>query len=309
MNSHTDDEPARQQTVIVIAGPTAVGKTAVAVALARHLQTAIVSADSRQCYREMTIGTAKPAPEELAAVRHYFMDEFPVDTHITAADYERLALGYLEDIFKTTNTAVVCGGTGLYIKALCEGLDAMPDVNDSIAQEVNSLYITHGIAWLQQAVKTEDPIFYETAEVTNPARLLRALIFRRSTGQSIVDYRTAIRQQRPFRIIKIGLELPREVLYDRINNRVYQMMQAGLAEEVQALYSLRHLKNLHTVGYAELFDYIEGKYGRADAVEKIQQHTRNYAKRQFTWFKKDPDMIWMDARDTDLTERIIAISK
>ena len=283
------------------------GKTAVAIALAQRLHTAVISADSRQCYREMSIGTAKPAAAEMAGVPHYFIDDYPVTTALTAADYERLALGYLGQVFRHSDTAVVCGGTGLYISALCNGLDEMPPADDQIAEAVNAAYLQHGISWLQQAVAAEDPSFYASGETHNPARLLRALIFVRSAGKSITSYRTSIRKQRPFRIIKAGLELPREVLYARINRRVDQMMELGLLDEVKALYPLRHLKNLQTVGYAELFSYLDGQCTLPEAIDKIKQHTRNYAKRQMTWFKKDAETIWFQAGQKDVAEQILAL--
>jgi tRNA dimethylallyltransferase len=254
----------------------------------------------------MTIGTAKPSTEELQAVKHYFIDEFPVTTALTAADYEELALKYLDDIFSTRPAAVVCGGTGLYIKALCEGLDQMPQVDPTITKAVDEAYKQNGIPWLQQAMEQEDPEFFKVGETQNPARMLRALSFIRTTGKSIVHYRTNTRKERPFRTIKVGLELPREVLYARINSRVDKMMQEGLLQEVQSLFPLRQLKNLQTVGYAELFEHLEGKCGLDEAVEKIKQHTRNYAKRQLTWFKKDPEFIWFRADDPGLVDKILA---
>lgn len=291
----------------MIAGPTAVGKTAISIQLAKKLRTDIVSADSRQCYKEMTIGTAKPSPEELQEVKHYFINSFPVTQSLTAADYETLALGYLDEIFSNNDTAVVCGGTGLYIKALCEGLDEMPDMDAGIAAEADRLYKANGLAWLQQAVQQEDAAYYAQGETQNPARLLRALIFMRSTGKSIIHFQSGVKKERPFRIIKIGLELPREVLYARINARVDSMMQRGLLDEVKQLYPLRHLKNLQTVGYAELFDYLDNKCTLAEAIEKIKQHTRNYAKRQMTWFKKDKEIKWLRGDDTAVVEKIIRL--
>jgi tRNA dimethylallyltransferase len=296
---------SQTKTLYVIAGPTAVGKTAVAIALAQRLGTAIVSADSRQCYKEMSIGTAKPTKEELAAVQHYFIDEYSVTEAITAADYERIALGHLETIFATHDTAVLCGGTGLYIQALCHGLDIMPETDAAIALQTDEEYAQKGIEWLQQTVAAEDPEFYATGEVHNPARLLRALSFLRTTGKSIVHFRTNTRKERPFRIVKIGLELPRETLYSRCNLRVDQMMQQGLLNEVQQLLPYRHLKNLQTVGYVELFDYIDGKCTLPEAVDKIKQHTRNYAKRQLTWFKKDKEMVWFDAGDAGVVNALV----
>lgn len=298
LNSHN-------KTVYVICGPTAVGKTAIAIALAQKLDTFIVSADSRQCYKEMTIGTAKPWQEELQQVKHYFIDEYSVVNDLTAADYENIALGYLNDIFQSHNTAVVSGGTGLYIKALCEGLDEMPPVDKAIIIEVQQQYEAHGMPWLQQAIREEDATFFSVAEVQNPARLLRALIFKRSTGESITNFRKGTTKQRDFNIIKIGLELPREVLYQRINARVDIMMQQGLLEEIKELYALRKLKNLQTVGYSELFDYIDGLYTLDEAIAKIKQNTRHYAKRQMTWFKKDKQVNWLQANKADIIDNIL----
>lgn len=295
------------KTAYIVAGPTAVGKTAIAIALAKRLGTAIVSADSRQCYKEMSIGTAKPNAQELNEVKHYFIDEFPVTHSLTAADYETLALEYLRDIFGQHDTAVVCGGTGLYIKALCEGMDEIPPVNDAVVLDVNETYEAKGLHWLQQAVKEEDPDFYETGEIKNPARLLRALIFKRSTGESIIHFRTGIKKQRDFRIVKVGLELPREVLYARIDKRVDQMMASGLLDEVKGLYPYRSSKNLQTVGYTELFDYIDGQYTLDEAVDRIKQNSRHYAKRQITWFKKDKDIVWLSADDENVIDKILQL--
>lgn len=292
--------------VFIICGPTAVGKTAVAIQVAQRLGTAVISADSRQCYREMSIGTAKPSAEELNTVKHYFIDEFPVTADLSAADYETQALHYLDGIFAAHDTAVVCGGTGLYIKALCEGLDAMPAVDSVIAAGVEKGYDQGGLLWLQECVQKEDPEFYEQGEIQNPARMLRALSFIRSTGKSIVQFRSGNKKQRDFQIIKVGLQLPREQLYGRINKRVEQMMAAGLQAEVEGLYPYRVNKNLQTVGYTELFDFIEGKYTLAGAVEKIKQHTRNYAKRQMTWFSKDKEIMWFRADEEDLVKKILA---
>ncbi len=293
--------------IYVIAGPTAVGKTAVAISLAKQLGTAIISADSRQCYREMTIGTAKPSADELKAVKHYFIDEFPITMQLTAADYETLALKYLDEIFTSHDTAVVCGGTGLYIKALCDGLDEMPETDSDIAMQTEQDYMQYGIEWLQQAVLKEDPEFYRQGEIQNPARMLRALSFIRSTGKSIVLYKTQTKKIRPFQIIKVGLELPRELLYSRINQRVDMMIEHGLLTEAEKLYPYRHLKNLQTVGYTELFDHMDGKYSLAEAVDKIKQHSRNYAKRQMTWFKKDSEINWFRADEAGIVQKMLSL--
>jgi len=293
---------------IIICGPTAVGKTAVAIQVAHRLRTAVISADSRQCYKEMCIGTAKPTAEELNTVPHYFIDAFSVCTVLSAADYESLALGYLDEIFSKQGAAVVCGGTGLYIKALCEGLDAMPAVDEAIVATIENIYAQEGLPWLQQAVQQEDPEFYAQGEIHNPARLLRALSFIRTTGKSIVQYRSGNKKQRDFEVVKIGLQLPRELLYDRINKRVDDMMAMGLLAEAEGLYPYNDNKNLQTVGYTELFEYMDGKCTLQKAIEKIKQHTRNYAKRQMTWFTKDKEIKWFSADDRDVVEKILAFA-
>jgi tRNA dimethylallyltransferase len=295
--------------VFVIAGPTAAGKTAIAIALAQQLHTSILSADSRQCYKEMTIGTAKPSQEELKEVLHYFIDAFSVTAHISAADFENLGLKYLDEIFKKSRYAVICGGTGLYIKALCDGLDDMPQIDKEIDSRINQQYKELGIEWLQEEVKKTDPGFYESAETGNPARLIRALVFRLSTGESILNYKTGVKKSRNFRAIKVIIDLPRTQLYQRINKRVDDMMEYGLLEEVIQLQPYRHLKNLQTVGYSELFDYLDNKYGLEEAVDKIKQHTRNYAKRQMTWFRKEANAVVMDARDKDIIQKIVQLAE
>jgi tRNA dimethylallyltransferase len=299
---------AAEKTVIVIAGPTAVGKTAVSISLAQKLGTEILSADSRQCYKGMTIGTAKPTVAELATVRHHFVDNLDIDTYFTAADYETYALDTLSGIFEQHDFAVICGGTGLYLQALCSGLDEMPEVDKQVTEEAEQFYERFGIGWLQQAVASEDPEFYATGEIHNPARMLRALSFVRSTGKSITAFRTGKGKDRPFKIVKVALELPREQLYERINARVDQMMAAGLEEEVRALLRYRHLKNLNTVGYSELFDYFDGACTLAEAVDKIKQHSRNYAKRQLTWFRKDKGYVWLNAGQSDIMRKILSLT-
>ena len=298
---------SKENTVYIIAGPTAVGKTSIAITLAKRLGTEIISADSRQCYKEMSIGTAKPTPDELAQVHHYFIDSHSITEHLTTADFEQLALQYLERLFKKTNTAVVCGGTGLYIKALCEGIDEMPDVDKSIKQQVQEAYEEKGIDWLQQAIEKEDPDYYKTGETQNPVRILRALTFIRSTGKSITSYQTGQKKERPFKMVKVALELPREVLYERINKRVDLMMEQGLLEEAKSLYPQKHLKNLQTVGYQELFEYMDGNCTLKEAIEKIKQHSRNYAKRQLTWFRKDKEFRWLKVDDEDIIDTILKL--
>lgn len=294
-------------TVLVIAGPTAVGKTAVAIAVAQHFNTEIVSADSRQCYQGMAIGTAQPTATELAQVPHHFIDCFQIAQPLSAADYERLSLGYLADIFEHKNVAVVCGGTGLYIKALCEGLDAMPRVDDAIVRQLNDDFKQRGIAWLKDTLQKEDPVFFASGEIENPVRMLRALGFKRSVGQSIQAYRSGVKKQRPFNIIKIGLEMPRAQLYQRIDERVDIMIENGLLDEAHSLYPHRQLKNLQTVGYVELFEYFDGNISLSKAIELIKQHSRNYAKRQMTWFKKDQEFNWVDMNNKGVVAQIMGL--
>ena len=282
-------------TAILIVGPTAVGKTAVAVALAQLFQTEIVSADSRQCYREMNIGVARPSVEELAAVPHHFIASHSIHEEVNAGVYETYALEKAAAIFKQHAKLILTGGTGLYIKAFCEGIDDMPNIDPSIRQALNHNYETKGITWLQEEVAKRDPLFWQIAEQQNPHRLLRALEILEGTGKSITQFRIGKKVERPFRTVKIGLEMERGALNDRINYRVEQMMQQGLLDEVRILYPFKHLNALQTVGYQELFDHLDGKISYNKAVELIQQHTRQYAKRQMTWFKKDSSIHWVNA--------------
>lgn len=285
--------------VIIIAGPTAVGKTAVAIALARHFHTSIISADSRQCYKELNIGVARPSEEELKMVPHYFIASHSVTEEVNAASYEQWALAKAQEILQEKDTVIVAGGTGLYIKAFCEGLDEIPDVPEEIRQNIIQQYNEKGIGWLQQTVQQKDPAFYAAGEIQNPQRLMRALEVTEATGQSILSFQKGKKTERPFRIIKIGLELPREELYNRINARVDEMMKMGLLDEVKNLLPQKDLNALQTVGYAELFGYLDKKISLDKAIDDIKKHTRHYAKRQLTWFKKDKDFTWFHPQQTD----------
>jgi tRNA dimethylallyltransferase len=298
------------KTVILIAGPTAVGKTALAIQLAQHFHAAIISADSRQCYKEITIGVAKPSVEELNTVKHYFINSHSITDEVTAAAYEQYALTATEEIFATNNVAVMVGGTGLYIKAFCEGMDQIPAVPDELRMQLQQTYKQKGIAWLQQELQQHDPLFAAQGEMQNPQRMLRALEVVKASGESIIKFRKGEKQQRPFDIIKIGLELPREELYHRINLRVDLMMKEGLLEEAKAVYPQRQHNALQTVGYRELFDYFDGTLTLPQAVEKIKQNSRHYAKRQLTWFKRDAAMKWFHPSESAaIIEHITAIKK
>lgn len=298
------------KTVILIAGPTAVGKTALAIQLAQHFHTAIISADSRQCYKEITIGVAKPSVEELNTVKHYFINSHSITDEVTAAAYEQYALTAAEELFATNNVAVMVGGTGLYIKAFCEGMDQIPAVPDELRMQLQQTYQQKGIAWLQQELQQHDPLYAAQGEMQNPQRMLRALEVVLASGESIITFRKGAKQQRPFNVIKIGLELPREELYNRINLRVDLMMKEGLLEEAKAVYPQRQLNALQTVGYRELFDYFDGTLTLPQAVEKIKQNSRHYAKRQLTWFKRDAEMKWFHPSDAAaIISYIVAIKK
>lgn len=291
-----------QKYLIVIAGATAVGKTDTAIQIAKHFQTEIISADSRQCYREMNIGTAKPTENELAEVKHYFIDSHSFTENISAADYESLALEYLDNIFQKNNMAVLCGGTGLYIKAAIEGLDEMPEINETINQQVNQEFQENGLAWLQDEIAKVDPEFYKLSEQQNPHRLIRALVFKKSTGKSILSFKTGIKKQRDFKTIMIGLELERTQLYERINHRVDKMVEDGLIKEAKELFPFRNLKNLQTVGYQEFYEnetFYNNKEDVDFAIEKIKQHTRNYAKRQMTYFKRQLNLNWFAPNEVE----------
>ncbi|MFY0254595.1 tRNA (adenosine(37)-N6)-dimethylallyltransferase MiaA [Chitinophaga sp. 30R24] len=287
-----------QKTIIIIAGPTASGKTALSVKMAQLFNTAVISADSRQCYREISIGTAKPSPEELSAVPHYFINSHSIREEVNAGIYEKLALQYAAAIFEQHDVAVMCGGTGLYIRAFAEGIDDMPDISPGIRAHLNEQYALHGLHWLQQQLQERDPGFYATAEIQNPQRLIRALEVLEATGKSITAFRSATRVQRDFNIIKIGITLPKELLHHNIHYRVDQMIAAGLVEEVRAVNPYREHNALRTVGYQEIFQFLDGHLSLEQAIEDIKTHTRQYAKRQLTWFRKDKAFQWFDPRDT-----------
>ena len=283
---------ARNKTVVIIAGPTAVGKTSVAIQLAKHFQTQIISADSRQCFTELTIGVARPSPEELQEVTHHFIASHSINEEVTAVTFEQFALQQINSLFEQHDIVILVGGTGLYIKAFCEGLDMIPEIDPFIRQQVIQSYNEKGISWLQQQLLEKDTAFYTSGEMQNPQRMMRALEVVLSTGHSVLSFRKGEKAIRDFNIIKIGLELPREELHRNIHCRVDTMMEAGLLDEVKRLAPFQHLNALQTVGYAELFDNLDKKISLEKAVEQIKTHTRQYAKRQMTWFKKDSEIQW-----------------
>ncbi len=280
------------KTCIVILGPTAGGKTKLALQLADIFNTEIISADSRQCYKELNIGVAKPSKRDLARIRHYFINSHSVSEEVNAAVFEKYALAAAKKIFAEKDYAVMVGGTGLYIRAFCEGLDEMPPIDETVRQSLREKYAMNGMTWLHEMVQKYDPLFYEKGEIYNPHRLLRALEVKMSFGKSILELHTSANKQRPFNLIKIGLALPREVLYEQISRRVDFMMAEGLMEEVITLKDYRYKAALQTVGYTELFEYLDGRTTLETATDRIKINTRRYAKRQLTWFRREPGVIW-----------------
>jgi tRNA dimethylallyltransferase len=287
------------KTLIVITGPTAVGKTSIAIEIARYLQTHIISADSRQFFQDMKIGTAMPLPEELNIVPHHFVAFLPVTAHYDAASFEKDALNKLNHIFSENSTALMAGGSGLYIDAVCKGFDDLPKVDLSIRHELNQCFLEKGIAYLQNRLKEKDPEYYLQVDINNPQRLIRALEVCISTGKPYSSFRTNKSKKRPFKILKIALERNREELYARINDRVDQMMTDGLIDEVKNLLPYRNANALQTVGYKELISYFEEKMTLQEAISQIKQNTRRYAKRQLTWLRKDNDFHWFNANEPD----------
>lgn len=296
---------ATNKTVIIIAGPTAVGKTAVAIRLAKYFETEIISADSRQCFKELSIGVARPSAQELKEVPHHFIASHSVREELTAATFEQFALQKINELFLVNDIVVMVGGTGLYIKAFCEGLDLIPEIDPAIRQEIVRSYEASGINWLQEQLEKKDPLFSQAGEMQNPQRMMRALEVVESTGQSILSFRKGEKVKRDFNIIKIGLELPKAELHSSIHMRVDNMMEAGLLEEVKRLVHFRNLNALQTVGYAEIFEYIDDNISLQKAMEQIKTHTRQYAKRQLTWFKKDKEFTWFHPSQVEKLKGII----
>lgn len=279
--------------LISIVGPTAVGKTALAIELAKHFKTVILSADSRQFYKEISIGTAKPSQEELNAVKHYFIDNKSVTETYSAGDFERDALDLLSNLFQENNIVILVGGSGLYIKALWEGLDEMPPVDEALRQELITNFEQNGITYLQEKLRELDAHKLENLDAQNPQRLMRAIEI---TSQNITLNKT--KPKRPFEVIKICLNKDREQLYDTINKRVDIMIKNGLLKECEQMVAFKNHYALKTVGYTEIFEFFDGIHSLPKAVELIKQHSRNYAKRQITWFKRETNLHWFEPNET-----------
>ncbi|HEY6062098.1 MAG TPA: tRNA (adenosine(37)-N6)-dimethylallyltransferase MiaA [Chitinophagaceae bacterium] len=299
----------KQKTVIIICGPTAVGKTSVAIQLAKHYNTEIISADSRQCFKELNIGVAGPSAEELAEVKHHFIASHSIHEEVTATVFEQYALQKATELFQQHDVIILVGGTGLYIRAFTEGLDTIPEIDRATRENIISNYKSKGLGWLQNEIKEKDPDFFTAGEIQNPQRMMRALEVIESTGQSILSFRKGEKVKRNFAIINIGLGLPKEELHRNINARVDKMMEAGLLEEVKRLMQYQNLNALQTVGYKELFDYMQGNISLNDAVLQIKTNTRQYAKRQMTWFKKDQSINWFHPQDLEGMKELIKQAK
>jgi tRNA dimethylallyltransferase len=283
----------RKKRLIVIVGPTAVGKTALSIELAQKLNTEIISADARQIFTELEIGTAKPSFAQLNEVKHHFINAKSIQEAYDAAAFGKEALERINQLFEIYNDVILCGGSGLYIKGLLEGFDEMPDVPPSIRESINQEYESKGLSWLQQELGRLDPDYFEIVDKMNPHRLIRALELNYFSGKAMANFRQKKKNELPFDVFKIGLELPREELFARIDQRMDDMIEQGLFEEAARFYEHKNLNALQTVGYQEIFDFMDGLYDKEEAIRLLKRNTRRYAKRQITWFKKDREISWL----------------
>ncbi|MDR2817001.1 MAG: tRNA (adenosine(37)-N6)-dimethylallyltransferase MiaA [Proteiniphilum sp.] len=293
-------------TLLVLLGPTGVGKTEWSLRIAEVLRCPVLSADSRQIYRGMTIGTAAPSSAQLQRIPHHFVGILSPEDYYSASEYERDALSLLRELHKQYPVAVMTGGSMMYIDAVCKGIDDIPTIDETLRRELQELYRKEGLDPIRQQLKILDPVFYNKVDLKNTKRVIHALEVCLMAGKPYSSLRTDPRKERPFRIVKIGFTRDREDLYNRINRRVDQMIGEGLTEEAKGFYPQRHLNSLNTVGYKELFDYFDGKCTREFAIEKIKQHTRNYARKQFAWFKRDKETVWINLSDQneDVMEKV-----
>ena len=285
------------KTLIAIVGPTAIGKTALAIQLAQHFNTEILSADSRQFFKEMEIGTAKPSTKELTAATHHFINSHSVTQLFSTGDFEVEALEKLAQIFENNNLAILVGGSGLYVNALLNGLDEMPEIDLAIREKLNKQFEIDGLSAIQQDLARLDPEYFAKVDQQNPQRMIRGLEVVLSTGRKLSSMLSATKKVRPFKVIKIGLNTDRTVLYDRINKIVDQMISDGLVDEVQSLEKFKELNALKTVGYSEIFDYLDDLTSLEEAISAIKQNTRRFAKRQLTWFRRDEEITWFEPND------------
>jgi tRNA dimethylallyltransferase len=286
-----------QNSLIVIAGPTAVGKTGVSVQMAKKLGCDIISADSRQFYKELSIGTAKPTEDEMSGVTHHFIDFMSVQEEFSAGKFELAVMDLLPKIFYKTNRVIMTGGSGLYIQAVCEGMNDIPDVDPTFRKDLYKELDQHGLETLVEELKVKDPDYYHAVDINNPQRVIRALEICRGSGRPYSSFRQDQKNRRDFQIVKIGLDREREDLFRRIDERIEKMIERGLFDEARRNYPFRHLNALKTVGYKEIFEYIDGKYDYNEAVRLLKRNSRRYAKRQLTWFRKDPEFEWLHPED------------
>ena len=287
------------KTLVVVVGATGSGKTDLSLRLATHFAAPILSTDSRQVYRGIPIGTAQPTAEQLATAEHHFIASHALDDNFNCGEYEVQALARLEELFQKHNTVVAVGGSGLYIQALCEGMDDLPQADEELRQRLAERLQNEGIESLAAELQRLDPVYYEQVDRCNPSRVLRAVEVCLQTGKPYSSLRTGERRKRDFNIVKVGIDWERATLYDRINRRVDMMIDEGLEAEALAVYPLRHLNSLQTVGYREMFDYFDGKITREEAIELIKRNSRRYAKRQMTWFRRDPEIRWFSNEEFD----------
>ncbi len=284
----------RTKTLISVVGPTAIGKTSLSIKVAKHFDTEIISCDSRQFYKEMRIGTAVPDEDELAEVKHHFIQNKSIHDYYNVGSYEVDALKTLETLFRSNDIVVLTGGSGLYQNAVLHGLDQFPEIDKTVREELNQILTDKGIEPLQEMLKKLDPKYFQTADIQNPQRVIRALEICKSAGKPYSSFLRNSSKQRTFNSIKIGLTAERELIYDRINRRVDLMFEHGLLEEVKALYEYKDLNALRTVGYSEVFKYLDGEFSLEEAKSEIKKNTRRYAKRQLTWYRKQDDILWFD---------------
>jgi tRNA dimethylallyltransferase len=283
---------AKESTLICIVGPTAIGKTNLSIELANCFSTEILSADSRQFFEEMEIGTAVPSQNELSQAKHHFIQHISIKADYNVGQFQKEAMEVLDTIFKIQSKAILVGGSGLYQKAVTEGLDLFPEIPLNIRLSIENLLNSEGLEVLQSMLKKKDPEYYKQIELSNPRRLTRALEVIEASGKPYSTFLNQAKPERSFNSIKIGLDAPREIIYSRIEKRVDKMIANGLVEEAESLYPFKHLNALQTVGYKELFSHFEGKVTKAEAISEIKKNTRRFAKRQLTWFKKDPQIKW-----------------
>ena len=306
MSVNTQD--INNKTLIVITGPTGIGKSATAIDLAQRLSTEIISADSRQVYKGIPIITAAPTEEERSIVPHHLVDFLELDEYYSASLFEQQALSLLDQIFRRSDYAVVCGGSMMYVDALCNGIDELPTIPDNIRQQLMQEHADNGNDWLLQRLEQLDPVYYNQVDRQNTKRVFHAVEICLASGRPYSSLRTGTRQSRPFRIIKTALTADRQLIFDRINLRVEKMLEMGMLDEARSVYHLRHLNSLNTVGFKEMFRYLDGEWDLPTAIARMQKNTRVYAKKQMTWYQRDPLIHWIDASaQVTPTEQILAL--